>query len=125
MPPPPLLLLSVVVLYADHTVRHRDWDIVAERERKGERARRRKKKKWRSSLLRPKKRRTKTMAEKGADAKNGPRLRPIASIDALLSWEPGSRPDDVFCRASVPLRVEEGAEDVRHCFLKEFGILRD
>ena len=36
MPPPPLLLLSVVVLYADHTVRHRDWDIVAEREEGGE-----------------------------------------------------------------------------------------
>ena len=63
------------------------------------------------------------MAEKGADAKNGPRLRPIASIDALLSWEPGSRPDDVFCRASVPLRVEEGAEDVRHCFLKNLESL--
>ena len=54
-----------------------------------------------------------------ADAKtDGPRLLPITSIDALLSWEPGSRPDDLFCRASVPLRIEEGdeEEDVRRMF---------
>lgn len=43
---------------------------------------------------------------KGIDA---PRLLPLSSIDALLSWQPGSRPEDAFCRASV--RLEGG--DVR------------
>lgn len=54
-----------------------------------------------------------------ANKSNGPRLLPITSIDALLSWEPGSRPDDSFCRASVRLRHVEGeGEDVRMLFCK-------
>ena len=57
-------------------------------------------------------------AEKADARNNAPRLLPITSIDALLSWEPGSRPDDLFCRASVPLRLEEGEEDVRQLFKK-------
>ena len=56
------------------------------------------------------------MEEVEAKTRGPPRLLPITSIDALLSWEPGSRPDDLFCRASVPLRIEEEEKDVRHLF---------
>lgn len=67
--------------------------------------------------------RRKKMEEADAKAERGPRLLPITSIDALLSWGPGSRPDDLFCRASVPLRIEDGEKDVRHSF-SFFWILR-
>jgi len=42
------------------------------------------------------------------EPKGPPRLEPLTSIEALLSWEPGSRPHDPYCRSSVPLRTAEG-----------------
>jgi len=35
---------------------------------------------------------------------DAPRAAPLCSVPALLAWTPASRPDDAFCRASVPLR---------------------
>ena len=33
-----------------------------------------------------------------------PRAAPLPSLASLLAWSPTARPDDAFCRASVPLR---------------------
>ena len=46
--------------------------------------------------------------------KGPPRLAPLTSIEAFLSWESGSRAHDLYCRSSVPLRAaeEEGVSDV-------------
>lgn len=113
------MIFALPLLYADHTVCHRDSDIVGERGRKqnNENGKRNKKKKMRPGSASDFGEKAMALLEEEANKSGGPRLLPITSIDALLSWEPGLRPDDSFCRASVRPPAVEGEEgDVRVFF---------